>query len=130
MKLVLDASAAVNAVLPGHLRDDTLRRLVGYELFAPDLVDTEVLSALARLERAGTISTDEADRGLGSWQDLPCTRVCVEPLLPEIWALRRTLRISDAHYVTLCRVLDAPLLTADGRLARAAPPGVAVLTVS
>lgn len=130
MRIVLDASAAVNAVIPGHLRAATLRRLDGSQPFAPDLVDTEVLSALARLERTVVLTTDEADRAVSSWQTMPCTRIDVEPLLPEIWALRRSLRISDAHYVALCRTLDAPLLTADGRLVRAAPPGVSVLTVS
>lgn len=130
MRLVLDASAAVNAVLPGHLREATLRRLEGSELFAPDLIDTEVLSALARLERVELVSAEEAGRALDSWRSLPCTRVGIEPLVPEIWSMRRSLRISDAHYVALCRVLDAPLLTADGRLARGVPPGVSVLTIS
>lgn len=130
MRLVLDASAAVNAVIPGHLRDATLGRLEGAELLAPDLIDTEVLSVLARLARAAAITADEASHALAAWQRLPCTRVSVEPLLADIWAMRHSLRIADAHYVVLCRVFRATLLTADQRLVRAAPSGVSVLTVS
>lgn len=130
MRLVLDASAAVNAVVPGHLRAATLRELEGRELFAPDLVDTEVLSALARLERADLITPEEGEDALVAWQRLPCARASVEQLLPDIWALRRSLRVSDAHYVVLCRALKATLLTADQRLVRAAPSGVSILTVS
>ncbi|WP_165700149.1 type II toxin-antitoxin system VapC family toxin [Ornithinimicrobium ciconiae] len=130
MRLVLDASAAVNAVLPGPLRELALGRLEGAELLAPDLIDTEVLSALARLSRADVITADEADRALASWQRLPCTRVSVEPLLDDIWDLRQSLRVTDAHYVVLCRVFQATLLTADQRLVRAAPPGVSILTIS
>ncbi|MDO5738734.1 MAG: type II toxin-antitoxin system VapC family toxin [Ornithinimicrobium sp.] len=130
MRLVLDASAAVNALVPGHLHDATMRRLEDGELLAPDLIDIEVISALARLERGDAITTAEADRAVTAWQRLPCTRVSVEALLPEIWALRRSIRISDAHYVVLAGVLSAPLLTADQRVARAGLPGLSVLTIS
>lgn len=89
-----------------------------------------MLSALARLERSGTISGPEATdavRGLGR---LPCTRVAAEALLEQVWSLRHGVRISDAHYVALARTLDATLLTSDGRLARAPlPHGVSVLLV-
>lgn len=130
MRLVLDASAAVTALVPGQLRDATLRHLDDAELFAPDLIDTEVVSALARLERGGVITTAEADRAAAAWRLLPCTRVPVETLLEQVWALRRAIRISDAGYVALAAALPAPLLTADRRLARAAPAGVSVLAVS
>lgn len=129
MRLVLDASAAVNAVVPGHLREATLRHLDDAELFAPDLVDTEVVSALARLERAVVISTTETARAVAAWQLLPCTRVPVETLLSQVWALRRAVRISDACYVALAAALESPLLTADARLARAPLPGISILTI-
>ncbi|WP_109471145.1 type II toxin-antitoxin system VapC family toxin [Ornithinimicrobium cavernae] len=129
MRLVLDASAGVNALVPGQLRDATLQRFAAADLFAPTLIDTEVLSALARLERAEAITTTEADRAVHAWSRLPFTRVPTDELAAEIWALRKGLRISDAHYVTLARLLGAPLLTADGRLARAPVRGLSVLTV-
>lgn len=129
MRLVLDASAAVNAVIPGDLRDPTRRYFADAELFAPTLIDTEVLSALARLERADVVTTAEADAALLAWTRLPCTRLDTEPALADVWAMRHSLRISDAHYVVLARMLDAPLLTADARLGRAAVRDISLLVV-
>ena len=126
----MDASAAVNALVPGELQDATLGHLGEHDLFVPELIDTEVLSALARLERAGVIGADEAGHAVASWQRLPCTRVSTAPLVPEIWAARQSLRISDAHYVVLSTALGATLLTADRRLARAVTHDVSVLTVT
>lgn len=129
MRLVLDASAAVNALVPGHLRNATLRHFDGAELFAPALIDTEVVSALARLERAELITTPEAGSAVTAWTRLPCTKLETEPTIPAIWALRHAVRVSDAHYAVVARLLDAPLLTADVRLGRAHLPGVSVLTI-
>lgn len=48
-----------------------------------------------------------AERAVAAWQRLPCTRVSIQPLVPEIWAARRSLRISDAHYMVLSLALSA-----------------------
>ncbi|GAA4846789.1 hypothetical protein GCM10023221_26860 [Luteimicrobium xylanilyticum] len=129
MRLVLDASAAVNTLVPGMLREATWRHLDGAELVAPALVDTEVLSAVARLERGGTISEAEANEAVDAWLRLPLDRVPGEVVAREVWGLRRTIRVADAHYVALARLLDAPLLTADTRLARAPLTGVTLVVV-
>jgi predicted nucleic acid-binding protein len=129
VRVVLDASAAVNALIPGHLRDATLRHLDDAEVFAPDVIDAKVLSALARLERAGAIATSEAENALRAWLRLPCTRLTTEPVLPDIWALRHAIRVTDAHYVVLARVLGATVLTADRRLARAALPDLSLVLI-
>lgn len=129
MNLVLDASAAVHALVPSHLRQPVHDRLRGAEIYAPTLIDTEVLSALARLERGDQLSTAEADSAVAAWRDFPCTRLTSLPLLHQIWSRRRSLRIADAHYVALAAALDVPLLTADARLARAPIDGVAILLV-
>ncbi len=129
MRLVLDASAAVNALVPGLLREATWRHLAGAELVAPALVDTEVLSALARLERAGALSTAEADDAVDAWLRLPLDRVPGDVVAREAWALRGAVRVADAHYVALSRLLGAPLLTADARLARAPLAGVTLVVV-
>ena len=42
-----------------------------------------------------------------------------KPLLPRVWQLRSSLTAYDAAYVALAELLNAPLLTRDGRLARA-----------
>lgn len=129
MSLVLDASAAVHALVPSHLRQVVHDRLRSTDILAPTLIDTEVLSALARLERGEQLSVREADAALAAWREFPCTRLASLPLLPEIWSRRHSLRIADAHYVALAAALDVPLLTADARLARASIDGVAILLV-
>ncbi|UUT34560.1 PIN domain-containing protein [Microbacterium elymi] len=45
----------------------------------------------------------------------------------EAWALRASLRISDAFYVAAARLLDADLLTSDARLSNAPVLGVTVV---
>ena len=50
----------------------------------------------------------------------PVARYPHEPLLPRIWRLRDGSTAYDAAYVALAEVLDAPLVTCDQRLARAA----------
>lgn len=129
MRLVLDASAAVNALIPSELRDHTRQRMKEADLCAPHLIDTEVLSALARLVRSGAINSTEADRAVAAWHRLAMTRISVEQLLREIWSLRERIRISDAHYVALAQALEAPLLTADRCLARAALPSPSIFTI-
>jgi len=129
VRAVLDASAAVHALVPSTLRSTVWARLRGSEVVAPALIDTEVLSALARLERGGEVTRSEADAAASSWQTFPCTRVTAEPLLEAIWNLRGALRIADAHYLALAGALGVPLLTADARLARAPVSGVSVLLV-
>lgn len=130
MRLVLDASVAVNALLPTPLQRSTLDHLAGNALYAPSLIDTEVLSALARLERAGTLDRAQAGTAVAQWSRLPCERVDSSRLLAEVWALRQAIRVSDAHYVALARRLEATLLTADARFARASLREVSILLVS
>jgi len=46
-------------------------------------------------------------------------RVSHRPLLDRCWELRDTVSVYDAAYVALAEAVDAPLLTADRRLAAA-----------
>ena len=130
MRLVLDASVAVHLIVPSHLQAMSRARIERTELLAPTLMTCEVLSALARLERATDLTPTEAKSALKAWCDLPCEFLPSQQLTEHIWELRGRLRIADAHYVALALALDAPLLTADRRLASAVPPGLAVLLVT
>ena len=130
-QIVLDASAAVEALvsprgLGGHVR----AVLGGCEMHAPELIDTEVLSALARLERAGTLTRAGATEAVSFWEVLPINRYGGPGLIREVWRTRGSLRISDAFYLALARGMGIPLLTCDGRLARAPHPGVTVTLIS
>lgn len=117
--IVLDASAAL-AVL---LRQPGSEALAGTLLadhgavHAPHLIDLEVAQVLRRYERCAERSAGRAARALAWFRDLAIMRHAHEPLLERIWRLRANLTAYDAAYVALAEALDAPLLTADHRLA-------------
>jgi len=53
---------------------------------------------------------------------LPVERVSHRLLMERCWELRDNVTVYDAVYVALAELLDAPLVTADGKLAKA--PGI------
>jgi predicted nucleic acid-binding protein len=61
-----------------------------------------------------------------------CRTILLQFLLSRCWELRENLTIYDAAYVALAELLQADLLTADGRLAAAPGPrcGIEVLQPS
>ncbi len=107
-----------------------LDAMSGTEVWAPGLVDSEVLSALARLERAGAVTGVEATRALDAWSRVECERFPSELLLHDAWSRRGSLRASDAQYVALADRLGAPLLTCDAWLARAPVGNVDIQLIS
>ncbi|MCY4633726.1 MAG: type II toxin-antitoxin system VapC family toxin [Acidobacteria bacterium] len=121
MPVVLDASAIVELVL-GSRTGAIIRRRVsdpGISLHAPELLDLEVLNVVRRYVLAGKVEEDRAATAVRHLFDLDLERHRHGPLLSRIWSWRSNLTTYDASYVTLAEVLDAPLLTADGRLANA-----------
>lgn len=130
MRAVLDASAAVHALLPSARRAAVMNHIRDAELWAPGLVDSELLSAFARLERAKAISALEVIDALGEWSLLRCERFPSELLLHDAWSRRASLRVSDAQYVALADRLGSPVLTCDARLARAPVGNVEIQLIS
>jgi predicted nucleic acid-binding protein len=80
----------------------------------------EVASGLRRQVAAGALSARLAWTTLNAWRHLAVTRYGLHGVLERIWQLRENVSPSDAGYVALAEVLDCSLVTADGRLARAA----------
>ena len=122
--IVLDASALVELLLgtsqghtiAGRITDPRLG------LHTPHLADVEVAQALRRYVREGALDAVSAASALADLRALDLERHSHEPLLDRVWALRENVTAYDAVYVALAEALDAPLLTCDGRLARA--PGM------
>jgi predicted nucleic acid-binding protein len=117
--IVVDASAALELLL-GTGKGTTWRASLssGRErLCAPELLDVEVLHVLRRYQRAGEISSVRARCALADLADLPLQRYTHVPFLPRMWELRANLSGYDAAYVALAEVLEAPLVTADTKLA-------------
>ncbi len=117
--LVIDASVLVDALLvAGAAR----ARLASANLQAPELIDAELLSVLRRLVLAEQLPEPHALQALATTQQLGLRRHSSRLLWPRAWELRTNLTAYDALYVALAEQLDATLLTADGRIARA--PGL------
>lgn len=124
--IVVDASAAVL----GLMNDGDARTFLAEEPFAcPHLADSEIVSALRGRVHCGDIDAADAERALATWARLGMWRVPVVGLLERIWELRESLSAYDATYVAVAETLDASLLTADARLARAAGPTCPVTVV-
>jgi predicted nucleic acid-binding protein len=100
------------------------------DTFAPELLDVEVMSALARLEREGELEPRLAGNALSVLLAAPVTRVPHAGLIMDAWTRRHNLSSYDSIYVALAARLGCPLITGDGRLARAPGLGITVTLVS
>ncbi|TRW43799.1 type II toxin-antitoxin system VapC family toxin [Georgenia yuyongxinii] len=120
--IVVDASALVDVLVGQEHADWVLERMTGDELVAPAHQVAEVLSAITRLERAGTLTAEAAADAVGAASSLP-QRLIVPTggHIRRAFELRARLRVLDGLYVALAEELDVPLLTTDHRLARAEP---------
>jgi predicted nucleic acid-binding protein len=123
--IVLDASALLELLLGTGPGRSVAARIAdpSLGLHAPHLADVEIAQALRRYVREGRLDATSAAAAIEDLRALDLERHSHEPLLDRVWALRQNLTAYDAVYVALAEALEAPLLTCDGRLARA--PGLA-----
>ena len=113
---VADASALVDLLLGNELGYAVQRRISGHGLHAPAHIDAEILSALGRLQRGGTIDADGVETMLHELAAAPVQRHPVADLLLGAWARHHRLRLADALYVALAVSRGLPLITTDHRL--------------
>jgi predicted nucleic acid-binding protein len=95
-------------------------------LWAPHLIDAEVGQALRREAAAGRLGGDGAGEALLGLERMALRRIDHVGLLHRAWELRHNVSFYDGLYVALAELLEAPLLTLDLRLARAARDATAV----
>jgi len=96
---------------------------------APGHVDVEVAHAFLRYCRAGTFTQAEGAAALSLALDVPLVRHDLTAIVGAAFdvSLRLGLSVYDACYWTLAASLDAPLVTADRRLAAAYDRSVLLL---
>ena len=131
LMIVVDASCAVDVLL-GTSRFERVRSAMADDgdLVAPHLLDAEVTSVIHQHLREGRIDETAATQAIEELAVWPLQRFGHSPLLGRVWQLRDNLRTWDALYVALAEVLDAPLLTANTRLANASGPRCSLLVIS
>ncbi|TAM66577.1 MAG: PIN domain-containing protein [Microbacteriaceae bacterium] len=119
--LIVDASALAEYLVGSTLglRASELMAAHRNNLHLPHLAIAETTSVFRSWVARGELAEQRALGALEDLRDFPAIRYPSEPLLRRIWALRHNLSAYDAHYVALAELLEAPLLTADARIARA-----------
>ena len=129
MALVVDASVAVEYLLRTGLGRHVARRIEQQELLAPELLDAEVLAVLRRAWLAGKVTSARAEAALEDLVAWELRRIPHGLLVRGAWEFRRNVSGYDALYLETARLFGAPVLTADGPLARAPRLGVVVENV-
>jgi predicted nucleic acid-binding protein len=126
--IVADASALFQLLSRGVNATAIQARLFtrSTPICAPHLVDAEIASILRKHVLSGRIARARGREALQDFLDLSLVRFPHTPLLPRVFALAHTVTAYDALYVALAESLSAPLVTCDGRLARALAGIVAV----
>jgi predicted nucleic acid-binding protein len=129
MPVVIDSSALVDLVAQTERAPAVAQAVGSTDMVAPDVVNPEVLSALVRLERTGTLTARRGVQAVDDLMDAPVRRLSTVPLLAEAWTLRANVTADHACYVVLARILRCPLVTADRKLSRAPGLGVPLIMV-
>jgi predicted nucleic acid-binding protein len=126
VRTVIDASVAAKWYFaePGHETADRIlaARISGErELLAPDLIVPEFANVLWKRVRRQECSHDAAEAILALWEVDRPSLVASSPLANQAFQLAATLDFSvyDCLYLALALAIEAPLMTADRRLARA-----------
>ncbi|CAN5472026.1 hypothetical protein BH20ACT15_BH20ACT15_13440 [soil metagenome] len=120
---VLDSSGVVDYLTDTGVAAEVRELLVDdvqVPLAAPEIIVVEVVSTLRRLARRKVTSAARAGKAV---EDLGAMRVDLFPtihLRRRAWDLRDNVATPDAMFLALAELLDEPLATKDGRLARAA----------
>ena len=119
---VVDASVLVDALVGAGVHGDRARdELRGRTtLQVPAIFAAEATSALRALVLRGALSASRAGDAVVRVRTLRTVQYPFEPLARRVWELRGAMTVYDAWYVALAEALGTELVTADGRLGRAA----------
>lgn len=127
---VIDASVAVEYLLKTPLGLKLAPKLFESYLYAPSLIDVEVLSALRRAYLRKHLSESNARQTLEQLSTWPIERLPALRLLDSAWKYRDQISAYDALYVAAAKLYKIPLLTSDSPLAKASVTGVKIYDVS
>lgn len=116
--IVVDGSVLAAVLFHEANEDEAASSLAGKSLFAPWLIDYELISVALRKGREGRV--DVAKLGLEDFGGWRLTRRETNILAQWKLASRENLSAYDAAYLQLAIELNAPLVTFDKTLATAA----------
>ena len=119
--IVIDSSAVLEVLLRSQTGLEVEKRIFSprESLFAPHLLDLEVVQVLRRYCTSGEIDSERGKEAIEDLNDIPINRYPHDIFLHRVWELRHNMTAYDAAYVALAETLAAPLLTRDAHLASA-----------
>ena len=123
---VVDASVAIEYLLRTPLGLSVGKTIEDASVAAPELLDAEIVSVLRRAVLTGRLDETRAVMALNDVAQWPIDRISHRPLALLAWQHHNNVSAYDAFYVATARILEVPLLTADGRLARAPDLGIPI----
>ena len=123
---VIDASSMVEYLLGTSAGASVAGIIEDAQLVAPELIDAEVMSTLRGAVLNGRLEPARAEAIIATLSQAPIERVSHRTLSLLAWRYYQNVSAYDAFYLALARVNGIPLVTCDGRLARAARDNVDV----
>ena len=119
--IVVDASVLADALIDdGPIGDAARAELTGDPHWAaPSQLLVEVMSVIRGKVLGGKLGPARAQEAIGVLPSLVIDEVGVAALLDRMWQLRGNVSAYDAAYVAAAELLACPLVTGDGRLAKA-----------
>lgn len=120
MNMVIDTSAIIASVLRGPERDLLAKAVAGHALIAPDFIRWEVCNTFSVMVRQKGIDAAEARRTMEVLESIPVRYVDVDMANVLTIASRLKGVASDAFFLEAALRYNAPLLTIDRSLGRAA----------
>lgn len=130
MNFVIDASAAVEVLLCTPTGEHVAPAIDDAALFAPELLDAEVLAVLRKLVLGGRLDADRAQEAIDDLLAWEIERLRHRDLVRRAWQYRHNATAYDALYLAAADACGATVLTADGPLSRAALAGVVIHNVT
>jgi predicted nucleic acid-binding protein len=123
VNLVIDASVIIKAFVPEILSDkaeEVMTRVADGEilLMAPDLLYAETGNILWKKHRLHELTVAEVDEIVDAISSLPIKIEASRPVMPlaVTIAIHSGITVYDAMYVTVARIYEKKLITADKKL--------------
>jgi predicted nucleic acid-binding protein len=123
VNLVIDASVIIKAFVPEILSDkaeEFMARAADGELFlmAPDLLYPETGNILWKKQRLHELTLAEVDEIVDAISSLPINIEASLPVMPlaVTVAVHSGITVYDAMYVTVAKIYETKLITADRKL--------------
>lgn len=121
-RLIVDASVAVKWLLPEEGSERAIALIeAGFDLYAPDLLVSEIGNVLWKRARANTIAKDAPQHLMTEFLGIRLHRIDSRNLATDALeiACRHDRSFYDSLYLALAQTIDGTLITADARFANA-----------